>query len=138
MFTSTGASRWLRYALALSALALVASAALGVGQASAHASFVKGTPGPGDTVCAPSQVSDYFAQHIEVLTGQDTFDLWVTDSNDNQVDNNDNAIDPMDSTHMTVSLPQGLANGVYTVSWYTVSADDGHEDSGSYTFTISC
>ena len=138
MSESFGGSRWLRCALALAALALVASAALRVAQVSAHASFVKGTPGPGDTVCAPTQISDYFAQHIMVLSGQDTYDLWVTDANDNQVDNNDNAVDPMDSTHVTVSLPDGLPNGDYTVNWYTVSADDGHEDSGSYTFTISC
>ena len=123
-------------AVVLAIAALAATSILRVGLVSAHASFVHGTPGPGDTVCAPTQVSDYFAQHIMQLSGTDTYDLWVTDANGNQVDNNDNAVDPNDTTHMTVTLPSGLGAGSYTVNWYTVSDDDGHADNGSYTFTI--
>jgi methionine-rich copper-binding protein CopC len=105
--------------------------------ASAHASFVRGTPGPGDVLStAPSQIDAYFAQNIRTLSGQETYALWVTDSNRNQVDNNDNTLDPANPRHMWVTLQSGLGDGVYTVNWYTVSDEDGHDDSGSYTFTI--
>jgi copper transport protein len=104
---------------------------------SAHASFVRGTPGPGDVLSTPpSQVDAYFAQNIRTLSGQETYALWVTDSNRNQVDNNDNTLDPANPRHLWVTLPSGLGNGVYTVNWYTVSDEDGHDDSGSYSFTI--
>ena len=33
---------------------------------------------------------------------------------------------------MVVSLQPGLADGVYTVAWRTLSADDGHSESGAY------
>jgi methionine-rich copper-binding protein CopC len=103
----------------------------------AHASFVRGTPGPGDVMStAPSQVDAYFAQNIRTLSGQETYALWVTDANGNQVDNNDNSLDPANPRHMTVTLPGGLAAGVYTVHWYTVSDEDGHDDSGQYSFTV--
>jgi methionine-rich copper-binding protein CopC len=105
--------------------------------ASAHASFVRGTPGPGDVLSTPpTQVDAYFAQNIRTLSGQETYSLWVTDSNRNQVDNNDNTLDPANPRHLWVTLPSGLGNGVYTVNWYTVSDEDGHDDSGNYTFTI--
>jgi copper transport protein len=105
--------------------------------ASAHASFVHGTPGPNDALtAAPAQVDAYFAQNIRTLSGQETYALWVTDTNGNQVDNNDNTLDPANPRHLTVTLPGGLSSGVYTVHWYTVSDEDGHDDSGQYTFTI--
>src|SRR5207237_7842440 len=37
---------------------------------------------------------------------------------------------------MVVSLPPGLADGVYTVAWRTLSADDGHSESGAYTLVF--
>jgi methionine-rich copper-binding protein CopC len=105
--------------------------------ASAHASFVRGTPGPGDVLSTPpAQVDAYFAQNIRTLSGQETYALWVTDSSRNQVDNNDNTLDPANPRHLWVTLPSGLGNGVYSVNWYTVSDEDGHDDSGNYTFTI--
>lgn len=135
MFRPSIANRVLIYAIVMAMLAASGVGFLRPIPVSAHASFVHGTPGPEDTVCTPATVSDYFAQHIMVLSGQETYALWVTDSNSNQVDNNDNAVDPADHMHMTVTLP-ALSPGNYTVNWYTVSDDDGHDDSGSYTFTV--
>ena len=118
-------------------LASLASILIWQAQASAHATFVRGTPGPGDVLtAAPSQVDAYFAQNIRTLSGQTTYSLWVTDAGNNQVDNNDNTLDPANPRHLTVTLPSGLGNGVYAVHWYTVSDEDGDEASGSYTFTI--
>jgi methionine-rich copper-binding protein CopC len=117
--------------LVLSGVVLIPAAA------SAHASFVRGTPGPGDVLTTmPTQVDAYFAQNIRTLSGQETYALWVTDANGNQVDNNDNTLDPNNPRHMTVTLQNGLADGVYTVHWFTVSDEDGDSDSGQYTFTI--
>jgi methionine-rich copper-binding protein CopC len=125
-------------AAAVAALALLAFAAGGA-PAFAHATFTNGTPGPGDAVCAPTLVSDYFAQHIQVSSAQQTYSLWVTNANGDQVDNNDNAVDPSDTTHMTVSLPPNLSPGAYTVHWATLSDDDGDQANGDYSFTIrSC
>jgi len=127
--------RFGRVIVAMSLVVLLAG--LGPAAVDAHASFVRGTPGPGDVLStAPAQVDAYFAQNIRTLSGQETYALWVTDSNGNQVDNNDNALDPSNPRHMTVTLPAGLSAGVYTVHWYTVSDEDGHDDSGQYTFTI--
>jgi methionine-rich copper-binding protein CopC len=119
------------------ALILLGTGVLLVGPVSAHASFVRGTPGPGDVLSTPpSQVDAYFAQNIRTLSGQETYALWVTDANGDQVDNNDNALDSNNPRHLTVTLPSGLGSGVYAVHWYTVSDEDGHDDSGSYNFTI--
>jgi methionine-rich copper-binding protein CopC len=127
-------ARVLSRALVLAGLAFML---ISQAQASAHATFVRGTPGPGDVLtAAPSQVDAYFAQNIRTLSGQETYSLWVTDSGGNQVDNNDNALDPANPRHLTVTLPNGLGNNVYAVHWFTESDEDGDDASGSYTFTI--
>ena len=130
---ATGVRR--RFVIAL--IAVLATITFGPTLASAHAAFVRGTPGPNDVLStAPAQIDAYFAQNIRTLSGQETFSLWVTDANGDQVDNNDDVLDPANPRHMTVTLPGGLAAGVYTVHWYTVSDEDGDDDSGQYTFTI--
>jgi hypothetical protein len=53
-----------------------------------------------------------------------------------QVDKGDTRIDDDDRTHMIVSLQEDLPAGVYTVRWRTLSADDGDDDSGEFTFTV--
>jgi len=129
-----GIARALGTAIVLAGLTL---ALMSQAQVSAHASFVRGTPGPNDVLTTPpAQVDAYFAQNIRILTGQETYALWVTNAHRDQVDNNDNVLDAANPRHLTVSLPGGLGNGVYTVNWYTVSDEDGHDDSGSYNFTI--
>ena len=44
-------------------------------------------------------------------------------------------MDPANPERMTVSLP-ALENGVYTVSWTAVSATDGHQTEGSFSFGV--
>ena len=44
-------------------------------------------------------------------------------------------VDPSNPTRMTVSLP-ALETGVYTVSWKAVSATDGHQTEGAFTFSV--
>ena len=42
-----------------------------------------------------------------------------------------------DRKRVTVALYGNLPAGVYTVTWTTVSTEDGDTDSGSYTFTVT-
>jgi methionine-rich copper-binding protein CopC len=43
--------------------------------------------------------------------------------------------DPADKKQLVVTLPNGLADGVYKVSWHAVG-DDTHRVQGSYSFTV--
>src|SRR5205823_5670626 len=103
---------------------------------SAHAKFVLGTPNDGDVLsAAPSQIDAYFAE--DIVKQQGTYGLSVSDQNGNEVDNQDTVLDDVDRRHMTVTLQSGLADGVYTVHWWTVSDEDGDAASGDYSFTIA-
>src|SRR5205085_11587557 len=59
----------------------------------------------------------------------------VFDSSNNLVSRGAVRSVPSDRLELTVQLAP-LLNGVYTVRWYTVSADDGHASSGSFTFGV--
>ena len=52
------------------------------------------------------------------------------------VDRGDSHIAPNDPRSLVVSLPDQLPNGVYTVSWRTLSAVDGHTVNGAYPLIV--
>lgn len=124
--------------LTFSVLLLTASAVLAAAPrqtAQAHARLVWGTPGPDDVLnAAPTQVDAYFAEDIVKQSG--TYALAVTDAAGNAVDNQDTVLDDGNRRHMTVTLQSGLGAGSYTVTWKTVSDEDGDAASGSYSFTV--
>ena len=62
--------------------------------------------------------------------------LEVYGPGDLRVDLDDAAIDDDDRKLMTVSLQPDLADGDYTVRWRTLSADDGDEADGEFSFTL--
>lgn len=65
--------------------------------------------------------------------------LKVLDANGAQVDKGDSAVDLNDADRTTISVSLDTAkmkDGVYTVKWTTVSADDGDEESGEFKFTV--
>ncbi|HXT83326.1 MAG TPA: CopD family protein [Verrucomicrobiae bacterium] len=64
--------------------------------------------------------------------------IHVTDSNDKRVDNNDFKITGEQNGRVVqVTLDtHKLTDGVFTVSWLTMSIDDGHIARGSYVFGI--
>lgn len=63
--------------------------------------------------------------------------IHVTNSKNNRIDNNDYAITGQNDREATVTLDNDkLTPGVYTVSWLTLSRDDGHITKGSYVLTI--
>jgi hypothetical protein len=48
----------------------------------------------------------------------------------------DAQIDDDDRRRLTVALQPDLASGEYTVTWHTLSAEDGDEDEDTFTFTV--
>ncbi|HLH23336.1 MAG TPA: copper resistance protein CopC [Chloroflexota bacterium] len=102
--------------------------------ASAHARYDHSDPA-GDSVVptAPTQVQAWFTEGVRSQGSS----LQVTDAAGNRVDNNDGQVDlnDPDRKRMFVSLPP-LPDGVYTVNWVTVSADDGDQAEGSFRFGV--
>jgi LPXTG-motif cell wall-anchored protein len=102
----------------------------------AHAEIVGSNPAAGATLdAAPTTVTAVFSQSL----GPDGSTMTVVEADGTRVDLGDAKLDPSDVERktMVVSLKPGLSAGTYTVNWTTLSADDGEETAGSFTFTIS-
>ncbi|MCB0167220.1 MAG: copper resistance protein CopC [Anaerolineae bacterium] len=101
----------------------------------AHAEYERSDP-PADAVIAqtPPEVQVWFTQELFRREGANA--LAVFGPAGGQVDNGDARIDDDDRTHMIVSLPTGLPDGRYTVTWQTLSLEDGDSHSGEFTFTV--
>jgi methionine-rich copper-binding protein CopC len=107
-----------------------------VRQVSAHAEPVRADPPINGTVnAAPAIVEIWFGE--EATTDGTAISVFAADCT--QVDLGDSAIDLNDPEHKhaSVTLKPDLPDGTYTVQWQSVSAEDGDEASGSYTFTVS-
>ncbi len=101
----------------------------------AHADYDHSVPAAGEVVLlAPQQVQVWFTQELFRREGQNSLEVYGPD--EQRVDLDDFAIDDDDRKLMTVSLPPDLANGVYTVLWRSLSADDGDDANGEFQFTI--
>ena len=99
---------------------------------SAHALLLRSNPAPNAVLAtSPAQVELFFSEPV----AQGLSSLVVFNSNAQQEDQKDMRVDPADPTRMTVSLP-ALEVGVYTVGWKAVSATDGHQTEGAFTFGI--
>jgi copper transport protein len=98
-----------------------------------HARFDQADPAPGATLdAAPTEVTIWYTEGIQE---QDSW-IHVLDGNGARVDQNDNTIVGDDSNGMTVHLRDGLASGLYTVSWQNLS-EDGDGSTGSFQFGIN-
>jgi len=101
----------------------------------AHADYDDAVPAAGEVVSqAPQQVQVWFTQELFRREGQNSLEVYGPD--DQRVDQDDAAIDDDNRKLMTVSLQSDLPNGVYTVRWRTLSADDGDDAEGEFQFTI--
>ncbi len=99
---------------------------------SAHALLLRSNPAPNAALAtSPAQVELFFSEPV----AQGLSSLIVFDQHGLQADQKDMRVDPSDPTRMTVSLP-ALETGVYTVSWKAVSAADGHQTEGAFTFSV--
>lgn len=116
-------------ALVLGLVALTSAAA----PAMAHAELVRSQPANGAILpTAPNRVAIWFD---EALTPSGST-ITVYDGRRHEVDRADSRVDPSNPRHLTVSLESGLPNGIYTVTWTSISADDGHVVHGTFTFTV--
>lgn len=127
---------WRKFTLFLCCLAwLGGSAHVSLRVASGHAEYDHSDPAADAVVAAaPTQVQIWFTQ--ELFRRQGTNKLEVYDAAGQRVDLDDVTIDDDDRTLLRVSLPPALANGRYTVRWQALSAEDGHEGQGEFTFTV--
>ncbi len=122
-----------RLALAAALLVIVVIASAMV--ASAHALYGSSVPAANSSVSsAPSTVKVLFVEGVNPKGSSLTVagPSGVADKGDGHVDQND----PNRKT-MLVSLKAGLPSGKYTVSWTTVSADDGETANGTFVFTVA-
>lgn len=101
----------------------------------AHAEFASSVPAPGSVVSSvPKVVKVTFTEGVNPKGSA----LTVVGPNGARADQGDGHVDLTDPDRKTmlVSLKPGLGAGKYTVSWTTVSADDGDTASGTFTFTV--
>jgi copper transport protein len=102
------------------------------GAAEAHALVVRSDPPPGASLThVPSAVTITFSEAPE--PGQSY--VQVFDGSGRMVSRGTARTVPDNRLQLAVPLAP-LLNGVYTVRWKTVSADDGHASTGSFTFGV--
>jgi len=125
----------LRFALLPLLLLLLTALPLSV-TVRAHADYARSEP-VADAVldAAPQVVKVWFTQELFRREGENW--LLVTGPDGARVDLDDAAVDDDDRTLVTVSLSPDLADGLYTVQWRALSADDGHAEEGSFSFTVA-
>jgi methionine-rich copper-binding protein CopC len=117
----------------LVALALVLS--LAVATALAHGELESADPAPESVVTrSPERVTARFSEELDPEGSR----MVVYDAENQYVDLGDGGPDltDPDRTLMSVSLRPDLADGVYRVEWVTQSAEDGHREEGSFSFTV--
>jgi methionine-rich copper-binding protein CopC len=119
-----------RPAVAAGVILLVLATA---GLASAHSHYVSSTPGASATVAsAPSSVTMMFDETVVAGTTASVTDAaGATVSTGAQIATSD-----PDRKTLTVALKSGLGNGVYKVSYLSVS-DDGAKLQGSFAFGVN-
>lgn len=105
----------------------------GIPKSYAHAFTIKSDPSPSQSLSAPpSKVDVYFSEPIDLRYST----IKVLDTDGKQVDNKDEHNIGGDSTSLSVTLPSGLKDGVYTVSTKVLSATDGHVVDNAFVFGI--
>jgi methionine-rich copper-binding protein CopC len=117
------------------ALALVLSLGL-LSVASAHAELVSSDPAAGaNLTAAPAKVTLVFSEEISDKETESNF--TVTDESGATVGTG--KLDTTDLDHKTLSgaLKSGLGDGVYTVTWQTITPDDNGHSDGSFTFGVN-
>jgi copper transport protein len=115
-----------KLAASLMALAILA---LTPAAASAHAVLLRATPSGSQTLNqAPAEVQLLFSEPLDPVFSH----VQVLDGSGQVVDLGDSRVDADDDRLLEVSVRPGLANGVYTVDWRSLSAIDVHPDEGQY------
>jgi len=123
-------SRWGRFALPA---VFVASAVLATaGPVFGHALLKSSDPVAGSSLASsPPQVTITFTETPDSRLSA----ITVVDSTGSAIKTGALTGSPTDPATLSVTLPT-LSNGVYTVTWRTVSSVDGHLATGSFAFGV--
>ena len=105
-----------------------------VSVASAHAHLTSATIAPQATVNkAPVAITLTFGEESDLKETK----IQVLDSKGVDMSSGPATVAAGDAKTWTIKLKSGLADGVYTVKYHTLTDDDGGIVDGSYTFTIA-
>src|SRR6266851_292119 len=99
----------------------------------AHANLERAEPASGTQLDQPPrQLQLFFSEAVDSSFSR----VQLLNAQRDAVDRGDSHVAPNDPRSLLVSLPDQLPNGVYTVSWRTLSAVDGHTVNGAYPLII--
>lgn len=99
----------------------------------AHANLERADPAPGSQLDQPPrQLQLFFSEAVDGSFSR----VQLLNAQRDAVDRGDSHVAPNDPRSLAVSLPDQVPNGVYTVSWRTLSAVDGHEVNGAYPLIV--
>ncbi|HLZ26003.1 MAG TPA: CopD family protein [Chloroflexota bacterium] len=99
----------------------------------AHANLERADPAPGSQLDQPPrQLQLFFSEAVDGSFSR----VQLLNAQRDPVDRGDSHVAPNDPRSLAVSLPDQVPNGVYTVSWRTLSAVDGHEVNGAYPLIV--
>ncbi|MFI5268256.1 MAG: copper resistance protein CopC, partial [Chloroflexota bacterium] len=127
------AEQGLKLGRMLAVLAAVAMFLALPGAALAHANLVRSEPPSNANLNqAPAWVQMWFSERPEVKLTQ----IQVFDAQRREVQSGPPAAAADDPLSLVEQLQPGLTQGVYTVSWKTTSAVDGHVTGGAFAFGI--
>jgi len=123
----------LRAGRAVAAFAIVAALTIVVaGTASAHAGLESSDPASGELLtAAPSSLELAFTEPPDL----DLSSISVVDTSGAEIETGELERGRAPRS-LTVSLPDDLGDGVYTVSWTVVSTADGHPTAGAFAFGV--
>ncbi len=101
-----------------------------------HADYARSEPAADALLTEPPRkVKVWFTQELFRRDGENW--VRVTGPDGTRVDLDDTTVDDDDRTLASVSLAEALPDGVYTVAWRGLSAEDGHPGEGEFTFTVA-
>lgn len=127
--------RWWLLPGAIALIAMLAAPALPGAAGShvlAHAQLVASSPGAGATVAeSPVELRLVFSEALEAQVTS----LDVVASDGTSILSRAGEIDPDDSYALVVADP-GLSDGIYSITWRSLSAVDGHTAEGFFTFAV--
>src|SRR5690349_21719958 len=98
-----------------------------------HAYVEKSDPAQGQSLpTQPSKIDVYFSDPVDIRYSQ----LKVLDSDAKEVQENDLHNINNDQSTLSVSLPTGLKNGIYTITTKVLDQTDGHVTKDAIVFAI--
>src|ERR1700730_13407139 len=99
----------------------------------AHANLERAEPASGAQLDQPPrQLQLFFSEAVDSIFSR----VQLLNAQRDAVDRGDSHVAPNDPRSLVVSLPEQLPNGVYTVSWRTLSAVDGHTVNGAFPLIV--